>query len=201
MTTDDDDTATICRAMKGHAPGKLGANAYELLTGNKPDVGIVDLDVKGNLYDPYKYFNYLIGCNSRLDSMQAAVLRVKLKHLDKYNRRRNVIAEKYSSAFSDLPIERQKVSVTDYSCFHQYVMLVDNKEKFSDYLKDNGIGTGAFYPVPLHLQVAFRKLGYKEKSLPVSESVCSRAVCLPVFPELTDEEVDYIVEKIRAFYE
>ena len=200
ITTNDDDVATICRAIKGHAPGKLGADAYELLTGNKPSIGVMDYETKGNLYDPYKYYNYLIGCNSRLDSMQAAVLRVKLNYLDKYNQRRNRIAGKYSSALSDLPIGKQKVNQIDYSCFHQYVVLVDDKEKFSDYLRDNGIGTGAFYPVPLHLQVAFRELGYEEGSLPISERVCSRAICLPVFPELTDDEVDYIIERIIAFF-
>ena len=156
---------------------------------------------ENGLYDPFKYYNYFIGENSRLDAMQAAVLLTKLPHLDRYNENRRKIAKKYTDAFLDIPVIAPRYEFADrVSCFHQYAILTEKKEELVQYLSDNGIGTGAFYPVPLHLQKAYKDLGYKAGSLPVAESVCDRSVCLPVFPELTEEETDYIIEKIRVFF-
>jgi hypothetical protein len=80
-------------------------------------------------------------------------------------------------------------------------VLCDRKEELAAFVSERGIGTGAFYPVPLHLQKAFRKLGYKEGSLPVAESVCRRSICLPVFPEFSGEEVEYVIQSVREFFE
>lgn len=201
ITTNDDNYAICCRAIKAHASGKNGADAYSILYNEEPEVlGNFEISENG-LYDPYKYYNYFVGENSRLDAMQAAILLTKLSKLDAYNAKRRIIAKKYTDAFSDLPVVAPRTGFADrVPCFHQYALLTEKKDELVNYLSENGIGTGAFYPVPLHLQKAYKNLSYKEGSLPVSESVCARSVCLPVFPELTEEETDYIIEKIRKFF-
>ncbi len=203
ITTNDDDLAVCCRAIKAHASGKTGADAYRCIYGVEPE-SLGDLKGSENgLYDPYKYFNYFIGENSRLDAMQAAVLLTKLPHLDEYNDRRRLIAEKYTHALTEagVPVLVPRTDYTDrVSCFHQYAILTEKKQALVDHLAEKGIGTGAFYPVPLHLQKAYTSLWYHAGSLPAAESVCRRSVCLPVFPELTDEETDYIIDSIKSFF-
>lgn len=199
ITTNDDDLATICRALKAHAGGKGGYEAARILGA---DIGafVEDNQEATDLYDPYKYYNYLIGGNSRLDSMQAAVLRVKLSKLDGYNANRTAIAEKYNKAFSDLNVSLPPLSDGEIiPCWHQYVLLTEDKDGMISFLGENGVGAGSFYPVPLHLQKAFASLGYKEGDIPVAEDVCRRSVCLPVFPELTDEEVEYVIKTVQEF--
>ena len=200
ITTNDDNLATVCRALKSHAGGKLGYDAAVIL--GMANDGFTELaQTQTELYDPYKYYNYLVGGNSRLDSMQAAILDVKLKRLQEYNGKRADIARRYNDALSDIPIGLPVMSDNQReNAWHQYVITTDKKEELIAYLGDKGIGTGAFYPVPLHLQKAFLSLGYKEGSLPVSEMLCKKTVCLPIFPELTDEEVQYIIDTIVKFY-
>ncbi len=200
ITTNDDDLANICRALKSHAAGKTGAEACEILTGEKCIIQNNSTQEQTGLYDPYKYFNFMIGWNSRLDSIQAAVLDVKLKKVDEYNKKRNSIAKRYNDSFAELPIELQHVDEsTSYSCFHQYPVLVNDRETFIKHMDENGIGTGAFYPVPLHLQKAYRKLGYKMGDLPISESICAKSVCLPIFPEMTEDEVQYVTDTVVRY--
>lgn len=200
ITTNDEKLAAVCRAIKSHASGKIGAEAYSYLNPNN-FVDKLDLQGGDHLYDPFKYYNYFIGENSRLDALQAVVLRKKLAYLDNYNNSRREIAYKYSTDLSKLPIKIPAVEYKDrISCFHQYAILSEEKEELTSYLANAGIGTGAFYPVPLHLQYAFRYLGYKEGSLSVAERVCRQSVCLPVFPELSEDEIRYIIQNITNFY-
>ncbi|MBO4899342.1 MAG: DegT/DnrJ/EryC1/StrS family aminotransferase [Lachnospiraceae bacterium] len=201
ITTDDDSLATIIRAYKNHGAGRNGAEAFEYLSGESIRSIETASQTPDGLYDPYKYYNYLIGGNSRLDAMQTAVLGVKLKHLDEYNSRRTDIAHAYLNAFEELPVTLPQTEYTDRtSCWHQFVLLTDRKAELTSYLSDKGIGTGNFYPVPLHLQKAFKGLGYKEGDLPIAENVCKKCICLPVFPELTDDEVNYVAECVREYY-
>lgn len=202
ITTDDDDIAENCRAFKAHAAGRNGAAAFRNLS-HEAVPELEELADGGNsLYDPCKYYNYLIGGNSRLDSMQAAVLRVKLRHLDQYNKRRTQIAQRYSEELADLPIRVPTVATTDRkSCWHQYAILCDEKMDLIAHLEKNGVGTGIFYPVPLHLQKAFRFLEYRENSLTIAEMSCRQSVCLPIFPELSMEEQDYVIEVVKKFFE
>lgn len=199
LTTDDEEIAIRCRAIKAHASGRDGARAWTLMTGESVDE-LEQLAQGDGLYDPCKYYNYFVGINSRLDSIQAAVLSVKLPHLDELNSRRTGNAEQYIRAFDDLPIRTQCVTMDAKSCWHQFVILSEERDALTHHLNAHGIGTGAFYPIPLHLQRAFRQLGYHEGDLPVAESVCRRSVCLPVFPELTGEEVAYVIDSVREFY-
>lgn len=201
VVTDNSELAENCLAFKSHGAGKAGANTYGRLHNARELITLEEQASQNGLYDPYKYYNYLVGDNSRLDALQAAVLRVKLNYLDQWNNRRRAIAKRYEEAFSELPLSLvQRESVGYFSCRHQYAVLAEDKMQFVSYLSENGIGTGAFYPVPLHLQKAFIELGYQEGDLPVAEGVCRRSVCLPVFPELREEEVDYIIEKICLYF-
>ncbi|MDR0595934.1 MAG: DegT/DnrJ/EryC1/StrS family aminotransferase [Clostridiales Family XIII bacterium] len=200
VATGDGRLAVIVRAYKSHGGGKTGLEAARLL----------GMDVGGELagqceatalYDPYKYFNYLIADNSRLDSIQAAALNVKLPLLDGYNSRRRAIAERYSQELAPTPLALPAGdSAGSVSCWHQYAVLAEDRDGLAEHLGEKGIGTGAFYPVPLHLQKAFSFLGYSEGCLPAAEAACARSVCLPIFPELTDDEQAYIIDAIRSYY-
>lgn len=202
ITTNNDELADICRALKNHAAGRIGAKAFCSLYHEKISEPKHMSMLQDNLYDPCKYYNYFIGGNSRLDSMQAAVLLVKLKYLDNYNKKRTAIAKKYSENLSGFPIVVPNTTLNDRkSCWHQYAVLCDKKESLVQYLKKNGIGSGTFYPVPLHLQKAFKNLSYKQGDLPIAENICERSVCLPIFPELEDKEQEYVIQIIKNFFE
>lgn len=200
VTTNDARIANAVRALKAHAAGKVGAKAYEDLTGKdaEPEM-LVNSETDSTLYDPYKYYNYLIGENSRLDSIQASILLIKLNHLEEYNDSRRRIANKYNEELKNLPIQLPACD-NKGECWHQYAIMVPNRELFTQYMNDCRIGTGAFYPVPLHLQKAFRYLSYSGGECPVAEYLCNHSVCLPIFPELTDEEQNYVIQCIKEFY-
>ncbi len=200
ITTNDDNLANACRCLKAHAAGKNAAIAYESMTGKSvAELENIRKQADDPLYDPCKYYNYFIGGNSRLDSIQAAVLNVKLKYLDEFNKKRKSIADKYFKKIRNEKIILLNNEFKDRtSCFHQFCVLADNKEKFIEYLRGQGIGAGNFYPVPLHKQKAFNYLG-REDNLPIAESICNRSVCLPVFPELSEEEIDYICNAVNMY--
>lgn len=201
ITTNDDDLANVCRALKAHGAGKVGFQAAKTL-GKNMGLFTENNEVASDLYDPYKYYNYLVGGNSRLDSIQAAVLRVKLGMLDSFNKRREEIAKTYREELKDLPIHLPVDSNEHvHNCWHQFVLLTDRKDELIQWMGQKGIGVGAFYPIPLHLQKAFASLNYQEGDLPVAEQTCKQSVCLPVFPELTQEEIEYIIQAIKEFFE
>ena len=202
VTTNDENIANAVRALKSHGAGKIGAKAYEMLHG-EPAEGADNINErsKSDLYDPYKYYNYLIADNSRLDSIQAAVLLVKLKKLDEYNQLREKVAQYYCENLENLPIQLPVFPETGKSCWHQFAIMVPDRESFVDYLTSKEIGTGAFYPVPMHLQKALKYLGYKKGACPVAEYLCDHSVCLPIFPELAADEISHVVDTIREFFE
>ena len=203
VTTNDDDIAESVRAFKAHAAGKIGFRTAERLGRISEEDKPQSAQEATDLYDPYKYFNFLIADNSRMDSIQAAVLDVKLKKLDEYNAARRAIAHRYTEELAGLPLVLPASNDSDIrqSCWHQYAILCEQKDELIAHLSEAGIGTGAFYPVPLHLQKAFANLGYEECSLPVAESVCNRSICLPIFPELTEEEQTTVIDSIKSFFE
>jgi len=148
-----------------------------------------------------KYHNELIGYNSRLDEMQAAVLRVKLRHLNEWDSRRREIALEYNKLLKDLPLQLPDPGDKGEHVFHLYTILTDNREELRVYLKSRGVETGVYYPTPLHLQPAYADLGYRKGDFPVSESACERNLSLPMYPELTDEQIHYVAEAVRGFFE
>ncbi|MCL2827561.1 MAG: DegT/DnrJ/EryC1/StrS family aminotransferase [Oscillospiraceae bacterium] len=198
MTTDDDDLAIIARALREHGMAKTGARARELLYGVQDEFAEASSVEADALYNPYKYFNYLVAYNSRLDAVQAAILSLKLKCLDGYNTRRAEIATRYDAGLKDV-VTVPAPPLYGESCYHQYAIRTERKEELGAFLAECGIGSGAFYPVPLHLQKAFDGLGYKEGDLPVAEMLTKQTVCLPIFPEMTGEEVEAVIRAVREF--
>jgi len=149
-----------------------------------------------------KYYHSHVGVNSRLDSIQAAILRVKLKHLDKFNLARQKAANIYDNLLTDINnITIPFRSPDSTHIFHQYTIKLKNinRAKLMEFLQSRGIPTMIYYPVPMHLQDAYRHLGYREKDFPVTEDLCNRVLSLPMHTELTEEQINYIARSILEF--
>ena len=147
-----------------------------------------------------KYEHLVEGYNSRLDEIQAAILRVKLKRLDEQNKLRRKNASIYNELLKDVdgvvtPFEAEYGK----HVYHLYVIRIDRRDELQEYLKSKGIGTGLHYPIPLHLQKAYEYLGYKEGDFPVAEECTKQILSLPMFPELTQEEIEKVVSEIKTF--
>lgn len=196
VLTDNEEIARACRALKVHGSGKDGLLFFkrQLLEKGKPLPS--DLPVGES-----KYYNYLIGYNSRLDAIQAAILRKKLKHLDEFieGRRRN--AHYFNDAFSELDITTPIEEKQSMHSYYIYALKHNMASEIIKELSDRGISCGTYYPVPLHLQGAFNNLGYKEGSLPVTEELSKTTFAIPVFPEMKDEEREYIVKQVVSVLE
>lgn len=144
-----------------------------------------------------KYYHEVLGVNSRLDSIQAAILNVKLAHLDEYCSERKTAAEKYNKRFKgifEIPYELQDVK----HIYHQYSIRVKNRDKMQEFLKEHGIPSMIYYPVPLHLQEAY-KYDYKYGDYPVSEEIAKDIISLPMHTELSDEQINFIADKVIEF--
>lgn len=196
VLTDNEDVAKACRSLKVHGSGKDGLwtlkREYELKGMKFPE----NMPVGEN-----KYYNYLIGYNSRLDAVQAAILRKKLTHLDEFVEGRRKNAQFFNEALKDTeyitPIEGEG----SYHSYYIYALKHPNAQKIMEKLKANGVPCGTYYPVPLHLQGAFVPLGYKEGDLPITEELSKTSFAVPVFPELYDEEREYIIEQLKKALE
>ncbi len=144
-----------------------------------------------------------IGFNMRLDEIQAAILRVKLRHLDSQNRMRIDAARRYREKLGSveeviLPLEREE----EFSCvYHLFVIRCKNRDELREYLEKNGVETAIHYPTPPHLQRAYAFLGYGKGDFPVAEKLSDEVLSLPMFPGITSEEIDFVCDTIRAFYE
>ena len=150
------------------------------------------------------YFHDEVGINSRLDALQAAILRVRLRHLEGWNEERRIVAGRYMMLFgekglldfitppAELPGGRH--------VYHQYVVRAKHRDELMKYLAERGITTRVYYPLPLHLQHCFANLGYKKGDFPVAEALADDVLALPMFPELLPEEQERIVSEIAGFY-
>lgn len=138
--------------------------------------------------------------NTRLDNLHAAILNVKFNELEKWNNRRREIAERYWKGLHHLPIYAPKDKDYEYSVYHTYIIQSDKRDALMKFLGENEIDTKIHYPVPIHLQKAAAYLGYKKGDFPVTEKQCETILSLPVFPQLNNVQVDYVIEKINAFY-
>ena len=147
-----------------------------------------------------RYFYQIVGGNFRLDSIQAAVLTVKLKYLDKWNQKRRQNAALYNDIFTGSPVKKPKIDSNNVSVYHQYTITVPQRDRLQKFLAENGIGSGVFYPKPLHLQSCFAELGCKEGDFPVAERLCREVLSLPVYPELTTEQIRYVADTVLKFY-
>lgn len=147
-----------------------------------------------------KYKHLILGVNSKLDNLQAAILRVKLKKLKIWNAKRLENAKLYNQLLKGLPLKTPEIFKDYNHAFHLYVIRVKNRAKLIAYLASKGISTVMHYPVPIHLQKAYENLGYKKGDFPVTERLADEILSLPMFPELKKEEIKYICREIKRFY-
>ncbi len=152
-----------------------------------------------------KYFHKWIGLNSRLDTIQAAILLVKFKYLEKWTRERQKKAKTYHALFTDNSsyIPDLRLPITQYEnihIYHQYVIRVRERDRLREYLFNEGVGTDIYYPLPLHLQDCFSFLNHRRGDFPNSEKASEEVLALPIYPELTEDQQLFIVDRIRAFY-
>jgi dTDP-4-amino-4,6-dideoxygalactose transaminase len=183
-------------------PGKnLGAFGDAGAVTTNDDALAERMRVLRNYGSKVKYYNEIKGFNSRLDPLQAAFLRVKLKHLDTWNTRRKQIAEYYLSALSDMSeIVTPYVPAWTEPSWHLFVIRYSKRDTLAQYLRDMGIQTLIHYPVPPHLQPAYEEMGLSKNSYPITESVHREVVSLPIGPHLTKTEAQQVVEIIRRYF-
>ena len=156
----------------------------------------------GNYGSDYKYHHIYQGTNSRLDEMQAAFLRVKLPQLDKWNEERRRIAERYLTEIHNPLIALPVASTEEYKhIYHVFVVRCERRDEFEKYLADCGIGTVKHYPVPMHLQEAYKNLNITKGALPIAENISSTVLSLPMYYGMTEEQVDYVIEMVNGFGE
>ncbi len=196
LVTDDDNVATIARALRTHGSGENGQKAYNLLINITEEVATVN-NADDTVYNPLKYYNYLIGYNTRLDAIQAAILRVKLTNIDNWNARRREVAKIYDEKLKDTDLVTPFIGEENETVYHMYIIQSEDREAMLNKLKEKGVATGVYYPVPLHLQKVYKDLGYKEGDMPVSEYLSHRTFAIPVYPELTETEINYIIDSIK----
>jgi dTDP-4-amino-4,6-dideoxygalactose transaminase len=151
-----------------------------------------------------KYYHDSIGVNSRLDTLQAGILSVKLKYLDSYSKARNQVAEKYDLAFANhLHIQAPARVKNSTHVFHQYTVKLEpeiDREDFKTYLDSKGVPSMVYYPLPLHLQKAYLEYGGKEGQFPVSERLCQHVISFPIHTEMDPAEQTYIIDQILAYF-
>jgi dTDP-4-amino-4,6-dideoxygalactose transaminase len=219
----EDAAQAIGAKWKGRGAGSLGVTAAFSFYPTKNlsaygDAGIVtttDLEMAEHMRrlrnhgSPQRYYHDEFGWNGRIDAIQAAVLRVKLPHIADWNQKRRQHAATYDrlladagliSANSASPVRALARSPQATHIFHQYVIRASRRDELRKFLAERKIGSEIYYPMPLHLQNVFAYLGLKAGDLPVAEQAAKEVLALPMFPELTDDEIRLVVESIAAFY-
>lgn len=200
IVTNNEKIARLCKAIRTHGSGEDGLVAHNVLNGIDEHI-VEDRNMDNTVYNPAKYYNYLIGQNSRLDEIQAAILRIKLQYIEQWNERRNQYADIYNRELRNtnliLPYSPEGIK----HAYHMYIVQSEERGKFVKYLDSQGIATGVYYPVPLHLQKAYKNLGYKQGDMPNAEYLSARTFAIPIYPELTQEQLRYIIQKIKRFGE
>lgn len=146
-----------------------------------------------------KYFHERLGFNSRLDALQAALLKAKLPYLNQWIRLRRIIAANYRRELEVITQIKLPVDSEDHT-YNQFTIVTEKRDELRQFLKENGVETGIYYPLALHLQPVYRHLKYTEGSLPVSERLTKQVLSLPIFPELAEKEQAYVVHQIRQFF-
>ena len=147
-----------------------------------------------------KYYHKWIGGNFRLDAMQAAVVRVKLRYLDGWSRKRADNARRYNKLFINSIVQTPAVEEGNDSIYNQYCIRVPRRDELRQHLQDRGIGSEVYYPVPLHLQECFAHLGGKPGQLPHAEAAARDVLALPIYPELTPAQQECVAATILDFY-
>jgi len=146
-----------------------------------------------------KYYHSVVGYNSRLDALQAAVLQVKLKYLDGWSAKRREHAHHYDQLLAGLPVITPHAEEHNWHIYNQYTLRMENREGLEKHLHEKGVGTALYYPLPLHLQECYRNLNYWQGDFPESEKAAQETISIPVYPELTAQQQDYVVQQIVGF--
>ncbi len=211
----DDSAQAHGARYKGRRVGSLGdVSTFSFYPGKNlgafGDAGAVttnsdDVDERIRLLADHgrleKYEHLVEGWNSRLDTVHAAVLDAKLRHLDQWNASRRRIADQYSELLADVPeVEIPEVTAGAEPVRHLYVIAVEERDRLRQHLAEQGIATGIHYPIPLHLQPAYRHLGYARGDFPVAEWLAPRILSLPIYPELPDDQVAFVAGAVRSFF-
>lgn len=148
-----------------------------------------------------RYKSVEVGHNSRLDEMQAAILRVKLRYVNKWNEKRRKLAQVYKKQLKDLPIKLLQEEPKGKSVYHLFVVYINKRKKLADFLKKEGILTSSHYPIAIHRTRAFKYLGYRRGDFPISEEACRKVLSLPLDPSLSVKQVNRVCKTIRKFYD
>ena len=141
----------------------------------------------------------MVGYGERLDSMQAAILRVKLRHLGEWNERRRMLARNYDHALKGKDVKIPKEMIYSHHVHHQYVIRSERRDSMLAFLNNKGIGAGVHYPIPLHMQPAYRHLGYRTGNFPLAEKASLEVLSLPIYPEISDSQFGFVVDSINKF--
>ena len=178
--------------------GAMGDGGMCLTNDDELEAIIRQLRVHGE--NP-KYFHKWVGLNSRLDTLQAAVLLTKLPHLENWSEARRQNAKYYYENMNDIPqIKLPVIHEKAKSIYNQFTLIAENRDELLNYLREKNIGCAVYYPKSLHLQECFSYLNYKEGDLPVSEEMSKKVISIPIFSEISNEQLDYVIETIREFY-
>ena len=158
-----------------------------------------DFRILRNYGSEKRYYNEVVGYNSRLDELQAGLLRIKLSHLDELTAQREHIATRYLNEIKNSKIELPKLREGSTSVWHLFVVKTDERDRFQNYLKDNEIETVSHYPIPPHLSKAYEYLGYKKGDYPITEKYAETVLSLPLYNGMTDEEQSYVIGIINKY--
>ncbi|MEK6983794.1 MAG: DegT/DnrJ/EryC1/StrS family aminotransferase [Nanoarchaeota archaeon] len=184
-------------------PGKnLGAfGDAGCLTTNDDEFAVKTKSLRnhGRLNDE-KYKHGLIGSNYRMDELQAAILNVKLKYLEGWVNARRKVASKYREYISAKDVKHPTEAIYAKHAYHLYVIRIKKRDELRKFLNSNGISTGIHYPLPLHLQPSLEFLGYKKNNFKITEEYANTILSLPIYPELTDDDISYVSNKINDFF-
>jgi len=212
LVIEDASQAQGARDARGRRAGSFGDLAtfsfyYSKNLGAYGEAGAIttsnpDLDRAVRLFrshgEEVRYQHAVLGFNCRPDEIQCAVLRIKLRHLDEWNARRVQHAARYDELLADLPVVRPELIASGEHIYHQYVIRSTRRDWLQAQLAERGVGTGIHYPIPVHLQPACRNLGYVEGDLPASEDAAHEVLSLPMFPELSDQQIEYVAASLEA---
>lgn len=147
-----------------------------------------------------KYYHRVIGINSRLDTLQAGIILVKLPYLERWHERRRANAAFYDEYLARLPVKTPGISRDCITVYNQYIIRSAGRDELREYLKRKGIGNEVYYPIPLHLQECYRELGYREGDMPEAEKAARETLALPIYPQLTEEQLMEVVSAIEEFF-
>ena len=194
IVTDDETIYRQCKALRVHGSGLDALFTFGLQNGI--EVNEKDVDFNGNLP---KYFNFVHGYNSRLDALQAGILNVRLKYLDEWNERRREIAKQYDQGINNRLIKKPIIAKGNTHIYYVYTIATERRDELRKYLAENGIKSGVYFPVPFHKQKVFEGIKFREGEFSNAEYVSTHTLTIPMFPELTQEEIDTVIAVLNRW--